>query len=153
MRETIIRPSGLNKEYILNLMRSVCDYEIKNPKYKRDCIYSAFMTGLMATYYTTKDEKYLKYALKWGGNGEWKLLTNRKRHADDHCAGQTYLELYLIKKDKQMMAHTKAHFDWLISHPKLGRIDWWWEDALFMAPPVIAMLCRITGGKKYFDYF
>ena len=29
---------------------------------------------------------------------------------------------------------------------------WWWCDALFMAPPVLARLGTITGERKYLDY-
>ena len=29
---------------------------------------------------------------------------------------------------------------------------WWWCDALFMAPPVLAKLSRATGDRKYLDF-
>jgi rhamnogalacturonyl hydrolase YesR len=29
---------------------------------------------------------------------------------------------------------------------------WWWCDALFMAPPVLAKLARATGDRKYLDF-
>jgi rhamnogalacturonyl hydrolase YesR len=29
---------------------------------------------------------------------------------------------------------------------------WWWCDALFMAPPVLAKLSSITGDRKYLDF-
>ncbi|HEV2762730.1 MAG TPA: glycoside hydrolase family 88 protein, partial [Pyrinomonadaceae bacterium] len=30
--------------------------------------------------------------------------------------------------------------------------DWWWCDALFMAPPVLARLHAATGERKYLDF-
>jgi unsaturated rhamnogalacturonyl hydrolase len=32
------------------------------------------------------------------------------------------------------------------------RIEWWWCDALFMAPPAWARMYAITGDKKYIEY-
>jgi len=29
---------------------------------------------------------------------------------------------------------------------------WWWCDALFMAPPVLAKLSKVTGERKYLDF-
>jgi rhamnogalacturonyl hydrolase YesR len=71
------------------------------------------------------------------------------RHADDHAKGQTYLELYELKNDPKRIAHIRQTFDSLIADPKLGREDWWWCDALFMAPPVLAKLSAATGDTKY----
>ena len=32
------------------------------------------------------------------------------------------------------------------------KLLWWWCDALFMAPPVLARMYVATGDKKYLDY-
>ena len=32
------------------------------------------------------------------------------------------------------------------------QIEWWWCDALFMAPPAWARMYAGTGDKKYIDY-
>jgi rhamnogalacturonyl hydrolase YesR len=112
---------------------------------------AAFYTGIMAAYSTTHRKEYLQQALSWSEGREWKL-GERPRHADDHSPGQTYLELYLLKKDPVMLAHTKSTLDAMLNDPKPGREDWWWCDALFMAPPVLARLYAATGDKKYIDY-
>jgi rhamnogalacturonyl hydrolase YesR len=40
----------------------------------------------------------------------------------------------------------------MIASPRAGREDWWWCDALFMAPPVLARLYAATGDAKYIDF-
>jgi rhamnogalacturonyl hydrolase YesR len=105
----------------------------------------------MATYQTTKEEKYLNAAQNWSESHYWKLA-DRLRHADDHARGQTYLEIYEIKKKPFMIQDAKQTFDSLILDPKPGREDWWWCDALYMAPPVLARLAAATGDRKYLEY-
>lgn len=145
-----------SENHIKETMRKVADWQLDNPvsineKNENDWARAAFYTGLMATYYTTRDERYLNAAIEWSQSFDWKLA-NRWRHADDHAKGQTYLELYEIKKDEKMIAHTKAIFDSLIANPRPGRDDWWWCDALFMAPPVLARLYNATGDKRYLEF-
>jgi rhamnogalacturonyl hydrolase YesR len=40
----------------------------------------------------------------------------------------------------------------MLASPRPGREDWWWCDALFMAPPVLARLYAVTGDEKYLDF-
>jgi rhamnogalacturonyl hydrolase YesR len=144
------------KPYIKDAMRKVCDWQLANPvsfnaKNENDWARAAFYTGVMATYRTTKDEKYLNAAIDWSASFNWKLA-KRFRHADDHAKGQTYLEIFEIKRDPMMIADVKNTFDSLILDPKPGREDWWWCDALFMAPPVLARLASATGDSKYLHF-
>src|ERR1700745_2177179 len=98
----------------------------------------------MSAYRATGDRSYLDQALLWANGRQWKL-GERPRHADDQSPGQTYLELYLLKKEPVRIAETKATIDAMINAPQPGREDWWWCDALFMAPPVLARLNAATG--------
>ncbi len=153
------RPGDENvytKEYITTIMKKVCDWQIDHPVTKNNnnasgWARSAFYTGVMATYQTTKDEKYLQQAMKWSEDNDWKT-GKRRRHADDQCCGQTYLEIYFLKKEPAMIASVKTAFDEMIRDPKPGREEWYWCDALFMAPPVLARLSAATGQKKYVDF-
>jgi unsaturated rhamnogalacturonyl hydrolase len=145
-----------SKQNVSAIMSKVYDWQIANPveiNQRNNNLWAraAFYTGIMAAYSTTHDKKYFEQAMKWAESREWKL-GDRPRHADDHSPGQTYLELYLLKKDPRMMAHTKSTLDAMLAEPKPGREDWWWCDALFMAPPVLARLNAVTGDKKYLDY-
>ena len=145
-----------SKTFITNQMKKVCDWQLNNPvtineKNENDWARAAFYTGVMATYQTTQDEKYLNAAIAWSESFDWKLA-KRFRHADDHAKGQTYLEIYTLKKDPKMIEDTKNTFDSLILTARPGREDWWWCDALYMAPPVLTRLAAATGDKKYLDY-
>jgi unsaturated rhamnogalacturonyl hydrolase len=145
-----------SKQKIRAMMEQVYDWQITHPveiNLRNNNLWAraAFYTGIMAAYSGTHDKKYLDQAMKWAEGREWKL-GERPRHADDHSPGQTYLELYLLKKDPVRIAHTKSVVDAMLSTPKPGREDWWWCDALFMAPPVLARLYAVTGDRKYLDY-
>jgi unsaturated rhamnogalacturonyl hydrolase len=145
-----------SKRQIRATMERVYDWQITNPveiNQKNNNLWAraAFYTGIMAAYYTTHRQKYFQEAVRWAESREWKL-GERPRHADDHSPGQTYLELYLLKRDPVMIAHTKSTLDAMLNDPRPGREDWWWCDALFMAPPVLARLSAATGDKKYIDY-
>src|SRR2546423_12196581 len=122
-----------SKQQIAAIMNRVYDWQIANPveiNQKNNNLWAraAFYTGIMAAYSTTHREKYFQQAVKWAEGREWKL-GDRPRHADDQSPGQTYLELYLLKKDPVMIAHTKSALDAMLDDPKPGREDWWWCDA------------------------
>lgn len=145
-----------SREYIHSVMKKVCDWQLQNPvsfnaQNENDWARAAFYTGVMATYRTTNDSRYLDAAIRWSESFDY-ALAQRLRHADDHAKGQTYLEIYEIKKDPRMIADIRSTFDSLIADPKPGREDWWWCDALYMAPPVLSRLAAATGEKKYLDF-
>ncbi|QDU71455.1 glycoside hydrolase family 88/105 protein [Mucisphaera calidilacus] len=113
----------------------------------------ALMTGIMAVYRTTQDQRYLDVATELAEINQWKLGdTLDVRHADDHTIGQLYTELYEVQPDLNRIADTRARFDQMIADPKPGRVDYWWCDALFMAPPAYARLSRVTGDPKYLEF-
>lgn len=145
-----------DQAYITSQMRKVCDWQLANPvsfnaKNENDWARAAFYAGVMSTYTTLNDEKYLNAATNWSESFNW-MLANRLRHADDHAKGQTYLEIYAIRKDPRMIADIRSTFDSLIADPRPGREDWWWCDALFMAPPVLAKLAAATGDPRYLEF-
>ena len=110
-----------------------------------------FFIGVMAIWQASNDKKYLEAALKWAEMNRW-LPGPHPRLADDHCAGQIYTELYLIYKDKKMIRPIQKTFDRMIADSKPGREEWYWCDALFMAPPVLARLAAATGDRRYLDF-
>ncbi len=153
------------------LMRKVCDWQLahlpaetvqgdgKTAVLPNDgWVRGAFFTGVMATYRTTGDNQYLNAAQSWAEGNAWKPGP-RAGHADDHCVGQTYLELYAIRKEPQMIAPLRQTFDQLVANPQPGPVagwskskNWSWCDALFMAPPALAAMSAATGEVKYLNY-
>lgn len=146
---------------IKDVMRRAADYQLQLQAddkatsitdHNYEWVLGAFYTGVMALYEATGDEKYLNAALNYGKAKDWQLDKPETRHADWQCIGQTYMELYLLKKDPQMMAGIKKNIDAQMATPQPGRVDWWWCDALYMAPPVLVRLHEATGDKKYLEY-
>jgi unsaturated rhamnogalacturonyl hydrolase len=160
---TRVKPSALSrgddiyaKENIRAAMSRVFGWQVANPvgiNAQNNNLWAraAFYAGVMAAYRATGDKEYFRRALAWAESRGWKL-GDRPRHADDQAPGQTFLELYMLKKDPAMIAHTKSTLDAVLSSARPGREDWWWCDALFMAPPVLVRLYTATGDKKYLDF-
>jgi len=139
------------------LMRKVCDYQLANPwpyepVQNNDWQRGTFYIGVMATYRTTKDHKYLDQALRWSEETHWAPGDNPAYPANPMTCGQTYLELYFLRKDAKMISGTRQYVDKRMAMGAPGRTEWFYCDALFVAPPTLAELAVATGEKKYFEY-
>jgi unsaturated rhamnogalacturonyl hydrolase len=117
----------------------------------------AFFAGVMAAFEATGDPKYLEAARTISESNDWQPGP-RPRHADDHCIAQTYARIYLIDRDPRMIAPIVARFDEMIAAPRPGPVvgwaeddNWSWCDALFMAPPTMALVAEATGDRRYLD--
>ncbi|MDP4209804.1 MAG: glycoside hydrolase family 88 protein [Bacteroidota bacterium] len=159
-----------SKKEIIQSMTRVCDWQLTNLKteYLRkdgktdrvpntDWVRGAFLTGLMAQYYTTQKQMYLDSAIAICSRNNWEC-GRRSRHADDLTVGQTYLEIYRIKRNEAMMLPVKQRLDAIIAQPMRGPVvgwegnkNWSWCDALFMAPPVFARMFDVTKNMAYLD--
>lgn len=114
-------------------------------------IRSVFYAGVMAAWRATQDWDYFQAALDWAQGNEWQPGA-RPRHADDQCCGQTYAELYFALQRPEMIAPIRSTIEAMMADPQPGRVDWWWCDALFMAPPALARLSAATAERKYLDF-
>ncbi|WP_340114911.1 glycoside hydrolase family 88/105 protein [Maribellus mangrovi] len=109
---------------------------------------AVYYEGLMELYRIKPDDKYLQYAVDWGESHKWGLRNGYEtRHADNHCAGQTYIDLYNIDPQPERIKDIKASIDLMLTTDKID--DWDWIDALQMAMPVFAKLAVVTGDDKY----
>jgi rhamnogalacturonyl hydrolase YesR len=163
-------PDLFSREHILSTMERVADWQLDHlvdeaPLPGGDTetvtdtswIRGALFTGVMATFRATGRRKYLDAARELGERNNWQPGP-RPRHADDHCIAQTYAELYLLERNERMIQPIRERFDLMIARPKLGsevgwskKKNWSWCDALFMAPPAMALLSEATGDRKYLD--
>lgn len=142
----------MNRRASIMAMIRVADWQLAHPKHRDVEWHNATLfAGVLATHYTTHEQKYLRVLLEMGNRNHWNPGP-RPRHADDHAIGQTYLELYLILKDDKMIKAIRQTIDAIMDKPRDGRADWWWCDALFMAPPVISRLAAAVGNNKYLDF-
>lgn len=140
--------------FIDQRMKLVCDWQLTtatNPK-KNDWVRAAFYTGEIATYHATKAPRYLDRAIQWGIDTQWSPNKKTPRDANNQCCGATYAELFMMKRDPTMIAPTRAVIDSQMAAPKPGRVEWWWCDALYMAPPTLARLSAATGDDRYIKF-
>ncbi len=119
--------------------------------------FAALYDGLLAASKTTGDPRYRDAVEKYAVLNEWKLLNLRFPHADDMALGKAYLDLYLdtpkAKRDPARITDTKRILDQLVVRPDdPKKLLWWWCDALYMAPSVLARMTVITGDMRYLDY-
>jgi unsaturated rhamnogalacturonyl hydrolase len=139
---------------IAAMAERVCAHELatrvpRTSPYEQWCE-SVMYLGVLAAYELTGDEPFLSAPRDWAERREWRLGP-RARHADDLCAAQVYLELWSIDHDASALEATTAAFDEIVTNPRPGIDEWWWCDALFMAPPAMAELSDVTGDARYVD--
>ncbi len=135
--------------------RKVADWQLARgePIFNQQWTYAALYDGLLAASKATGDPRYHDAVVKMAEHFDWKLVDARFPHADDMALGQSYLDLYLEKHEPVRMASTKAILDRLIVRPDSpDKLLWWWCDALFMAPPVLARMFAATGDQRYLNY-
>jgi len=136
---------------VLAQMKKVSHWQIPRMGPDKDWTHAAGWVGVMAAYQATHDPLLLQALKSWCGDF---ALTETPRHprADNQCAAQTFLDVYLLDPRPGadfMLAAARQSFDGLLENPVAGRIEWWWQDALFMAPPVLARLALATGDGRY----
>lgn len=148
---------------ILTAMERVADWQLANPSRHRptDWTQGAGDTGMMALAGISGDSKYRDAMVRMGDRNGWRL-GRRKYHADDHCVGQTYAELYLHSRESHMLAPLRAQYDDILATPRefpsldftqpgIGDL-WSWCDSLFMAPPTWMRLYAATGDPRYREF-
>lgn len=144
----------LTKPDIAKAMRKVGDWQLQRaqPLFNQTWEFGALYTGFMAVPAEIAGSRYQDAMLGMGKKFNWQLGP-RLEHADDQAIGQTYLELYLRSKDKAMLTPTQSRIDEMMRLPDApDKPLWWWCDALFMAPPVLARLSTATSERKYLDF-
>ena len=157
------------------LMKKVADWQIFHfqDRFSKNQMHhplhwanGALYTGMTRWAKISGDDHYYKWLRGIGDNQNWKL-GERTFHADDHVVGQMYIELYRKYKSdgeknaRKMIAPTVETFDYILFHPSKSKLNWktpyhqdrWnWCDALFMSPPLWAMLYKETGNNQYLDF-
>lgn len=112
---------------------------------------AVYYEGLMALNQIDPQPGYVDYALRWGEFHKWDLRDGETytRNADNQCAGQTYIDLYLMDKQPQRVEKIKASIDSMMQTDRIN--DWNWIDAIQMAMPVFAKLGVLYNEPAYFE--
>jgi len=149
----------LKSKDIKAAMTKVADWQLKvaEPHFNPQWTFAALYDGLLAASKTTGNPAYRDAVLRFAEQQNWQLQNARFPHADDMALGKAYMELYLddpkTSRDPKRIADTKATLDRLLARPDDPAKDlWWWCDALYMAPPVLARMSVATGDPKYDAY-
>jgi len=154
---------ALKSPAIRDAMKKVADWQLRvaQPNFNQQWTFAALYDGLIAASATTGNPAYRDAVFNYAESLQWQLLNGRFPHADDMAIGKAYLELYLseppAQRKPEQLANVKTILDQLIARPDApdsGHHDnlWWWCDALYMAPPVLVRMAKITGDHKYIDY-
>lgn len=119
----------------------------------------AYYTGVVRAHQVTKNQLFLAALKTMGYQNEWKTA-GREHHADDIAICYSYLYVNSTRKDLVDFEPTDTFIQNHLykSHPwKEGIKDkdeqtlWWWCDALFMAPPVLANYAKLKNDTSYLD--
>src|ERR1035437_9087154 len=157
--------SQITPPAVLKAMQRVADWPLANPSTNAATgwIQAAGDAGMMALAGISGDAKYRDAMRARGETNDWKL-GGRFYDADDHCVGQTYVELYLLYREPKMIAPLREKFDAILAKPTevqsleftkpqtKARENWSWCDSLFMGPPTWVRLYAATDDPRYLDF-
>lgn len=97
--------------------------------------------------FLTATAEHYNYAFR-GARAE-RLMLN----ADELAIGDLYQELYARRGQPGVIMPLQQRLDFMVPHlnrpQETEALIWWWSDALFMAPPVLARQSALTGDPKY----
>ena len=142
--------------------RLVADWMTAHPKKHkpRDWTYGAFYAGIAALGLSDPTLPYLDQIRQLGQTNNWTLLP-RTYHADDHCIGQSWLEVAAFDNNPACAEGIRQTYDAIFANPHTGPLDftkkdnqkrWSWCDALFMSPTVLVRMYGLTGDTKYLTF-
>lgn len=137
--------------------------------------HAPYYAGLFELWQYTRDDRYRNDILAISNHRNWTLLLRDDRvyhtgwslpgefFADDLAMGHVWLDLALNDPQARSFwsADVRDRIDYIMANastiqvpdrPYLGMKgsdDWFWCDALFMAPPVFPRLAELTGDLTY----
>lgn len=144
----------LRRADILKPMRMVADWQIRHAegRYNIGWTYAALYDGLLAASKATGNSLYRDRVLQVARDNHWELGP-RFAHADDEAVGLTYLAFYNEDRQPGQLEPTRVAMDNLLARPDDPQKNlWWWCDALYMAPKLLAQLSLTTGDKRYLGF-
>ncbi|MCW8096395.1 glycoside hydrolase family 88/105 protein [Streptomyces tauricus] len=114
---------------------------------------ATFFSGLLALHRLTGSARYLAYARGWAEKHAYGLRGGvTTRHADNHNAGQAYLDLYEIEPEAQKLAAIEESLHRMVYTDQPAKNDdWWWDDALHMAMPPFARIGVLRKDPQYWE--
>ena len=145
---------ALRKKDVALALQKVADWQLNKSQrhFDRDWTFAVLYTGFMAVPNEAGGERYRAAMKSMGESFHWSMGPN-ELDANDQAIAQTYLALYELDQNPDALRPIKERMDRMMLEPEVpGRNLWWWCDALFMSPPVLAELTRITHQQSYLDF-
>jgi len=144
----------LNHRAVRRAIQKVADWQLAKaaPGFDQDWTFAALYAGFMAVPDAAGGKRFRAAMLQMAKSFHAQPGP-RIAHADDQAIGQTYLDLYQLTHDPELLAPIRERMDAVMRIPDdSAKPLWWWCDALFMAPPVLAKLSRATGDVAYLNF-
>jgi unsaturated rhamnogalacturonyl hydrolase len=141
---------------VLSLMHRVDAWQVTHPVMPptdRNWERGTWYTGVMEAWKATHDEAFFNRGLDWGKQNEWQV-GNEPRGANRLFCSETWIELYLAKKDPAMIEPTVQSLAASGQYSPVGEKRWYLDgglpyvDSLYGASS-LAMLTRATGKQEY----
>ncbi|MFJ5262349.1 glycoside hydrolase family 88 protein [Streptomyces sp. NPDC088387] len=140
---------------VIAVLRRVADHWIATHGNSGDNGWAnaTFFSGLLALHRLTGEARYLNYARGWAEKHGYGLMGGvTTRHADNHNAGQAYLDLYEIEPEQAKLTAIQTSLNRMVYTDRPQKNDdWWWDDALHMAMPPFARIGVLRGDPRYAD--
>jgi len=151
--------SDLTQGAISFTLRKVADWQLQRSQehFDRDWTFAVLYAGFMELPLSVNGEKYRDAMRSMGDRFHWELNPTDfsiRDFSNDQALAQTYLSLYMLDHNDKMLQGVKAQSDSMMQqvHGDADHLIWWWCDGLFMAPPMLADLSRITKSSAYLEY-
>lgn len=155
-RTEILEVTKRVNEYLMT--RKYPDPTAVMPYYSRKKVYESniwtravYYEGLMALYAIHPDNRYYDYAMRWAEFHRWGMRRDdtTTRNADNYCCSQTYIDLYRLTPQPEMLTKTIALCNMLVNTPQIE--DWTWIDAIQMGMPVLVKLGTLKNEPRYYQ--
>jgi rhamnogalacturonyl hydrolase YesR len=164
--------AGLDARDVRATIRRVADWQLEHPTQfsPRHWAMAPLYDGLIDASLVTDDPRYLAAVVRVGRLVLWQPGP-KIYHADDLAAGHAWLRIYLMQpkgvSNSALLEPFKQRFDEILakpipetlsfsSEPRTPGVEptdrWTWADALYMAPPTLALLARATGDERYLKF-
>lgn len=127
----------------------------------REWTSATLFTGMIEMTKLSGGERYARYLESVGEQFDWKMYADKYRYyADNYCVGQLYTWKYSHDKNTGYIADFARLADTLVRRPHSESLawkndialrEWAWCDALFMGPPALSAIYKVTDNLQYLD--
>jgi unsaturated rhamnogalacturonyl hydrolase len=106
-----------------------------------------YFEGDLALYRINHDTNIYNYAVQWGAFPNWSLQSgDTDTLPDDQCAGQDYVELYLLDTTQtNRLTHIVTNVNYWVSH-NTGLSQMTYVDSIHMSMPAFAKLSVLASN-------